>query len=1294
MDSGLVGALAAATHAAVHEPSARARSDRPNIDPEHVEAAAEVATETVSADTLLTAFRSDTLAVAIDRNAEVDRETFLTAVAEHVEAADVDVDALVDRYLTELQNRLTSDLAALREIVRYDTTTSDDVRRLSTQHEAPGDSVRGFDQLTRADLENGRVNDEHCWRRAFTPAEAWVGYPLERERPLADGGRRNLTNELLDTLAEGGAAALLGAPGSGKTTATRMAMAEWVRRHNDGTVFYRRQGVQSPLSPATLMQAVESARKDGPVLVAVEDVARPGSYPVYEVAAEFERTDDVCFLVNSRERELLDSASDLREVYDDARRYQDVVQVRSAVFTSVDMPSLDAREIERFTENYSEVTGKKVSLGSDSDAILSQIRYHSGVSPMLLLAYYLPVWQTETSADRNVSALTENVRQVFRYVHGESELTPGTEGGEQTLMMQVALAVNVLNAAEVPVRKEFLLALGDDATDRDTILRVADHLRGQILFNEGDNGEFETHHPLWSRLYLSEQLNRGQGGEPVRMFETVVNALFRLFDDETLREDIRKTLRTDTQLLIQIEQGREKAARRFVENVFKIGEDRPELQPLYGTSKYSRIELPSAGGARTAVKAAFSRAKMFNSRGESERELAETEWAWERATEEGIDDGEIAARYHTQRGHYARRQGDFETAREHYEQAREKALGDHQSQHEAKSLDNLGVVARSLGEYEEAREYHERSLEIKREIGDRAGEADSLDNLGVVARSLGEYEEAREYHERSLAIRQEIGDRAGEADSLGNLGVVAGSLGEYEQAREYHEESLALKREIGDRAGEANSLGNLGVLARSLGEYEQAHEYHEESLAIRQKIGDRAGEANSLDNLGVVARSLGEYEEAREYHETSLEIKREIGDRADEANSLDNLGVVARSLGEYEQAREYHEESLALRREIGDRAGEANSLANLGAVGHEQENYEAAIRNYSGATDVFREIGVVRRTLNVLSNLTQAAAAAGDNTTAVDACEEALDLIEQSDLDGLAQRAREFRIRLARLDDTPAGTVRLYYHALGHALEEDVATATKLFGDLWRRHDYEDETVVSVALAGGVALAALAETRESDTEPDVDTEMILETVSDREDVLGAPERDVYVALSGSDPGTTPDDFREVAENIDPDSFAEEVQQLEYSVFADLFEEVHYDNELVAEDAERSYNLALAALTRDDLERATGHFRQAWRAREEHDPSTEAYDAATAAGVGLAAHQVLLDDIEPEAAPLAEIENLAGLSPAVKAVATRLHGDDPATTSEELREVADTTDDPSPADLETIAFAEMLRALND
>ncbi|MFB6177072.1 MAG: tetratricopeptide repeat protein, partial [Halobaculum sp.] len=339
-----------------------------------------------------------------------------------------------------------------------------------------------------------------------------------------------------------------------------------------------------------------------------------------------------------------------------------------------------------------------------------------------------------------------------------------------TLRERIALRVNVLNAAEWAVRREFLLADGESAEEYEEIDGLIDAMQDLFWF-EHDGPNYRTHHQYWSALYLDEHLNNADSEDVARRrFEECLNGMFELFDSEEKRDRLRQYFGGTTGLLDGVDEVPQPFADKLVGDVFEVGERRPKLVPLFGESQYSGIELPEVCSNRARVDAVFSRVEMYRGVGDSDRESTEIGWAAELSKELDLESEYITGNDYTRRGHHARRQGDFETAHKLYQQALDLARQNENRAGAATSLGNLGLVAQRQGEYEAAREYHEDSLDIKRDIGDRAGAAKSLGNLGLVARNQGEYEAAREYHQDSLDIKRDIGDRAGAAKSLNNLG--------------------------------------------------------------------------------------------------------------------------------------------------------------------------------------------------------------------------------------------------------------------------------------------------------------------------------------------------------------------------------------------------------------------------------------------------------------------------------------------------------------------------------------------
>jgi tetratricopeptide (TPR) repeat protein len=284
----------------------------------------------------------------------------------------------------------------------------------------------------------------------------------------------------------------------------------------------------------------------------------------------------------------------------------------------------------------------------------------------------------------------------------------------------------------------------------------------------------------------------------------------------------------------------------------------------------------------------------------------------------------------------------------------------------------------------------------------------------------------------------------------------------------------------------------------------------------------------------------------------------EINEEAEAAHMgrlVTQRGHLAINQGDYDRAREYYEQSLEIHREIGDRAGEASSLSNLGNIARDKNDLEVAQEHYKEGSELFCELGAVRRALRSLSSLSVTATERDDTGTALDTSETALSLIEEADFNGLEEWGRKFQIRAARLQNTPESTVRLYYHALGHILENEGGTALSLLKSTWDRHEqYEPEDGIhSVILAAGVGVAAHLELFDGDEE-ETDPDSVLSAIEPHTDDLSTAARALFCYLTGADPEATPADLREEAgESGDEVSIAAHLTSIEARAYAELLE---------------------------------------------------------------------------------------------------------------------------------------------
>jgi tetratricopeptide (TPR) repeat protein len=175
------------------------------------------------------------------------------------------------------------------------------------------------------------------------------------------------------------------------------------------------------------------------------------------------------------------------------------------------------------------------------------------------------------------------------------------------------------------------------------------------------------------------------------------------------------------------------------------------------------------------------------------------------------------------------------------------------------------------GNYDAARDYFEQALLVARNVGDREAEAQALSGLGMVRCYLGDYDTARSYLAHSLEICEEIGDLGGRADSFSKLAVIYHFLGNPETSQRYCELALNILQTVEYKAIESYSLTNMGHAQFEQGHLEKAVTSYQKALGLRQAMKQKAAAVDIVAGLARVAL-------AQEDLQTSLRYIDEISD--------------------------------------------------------------------------------------------------------------------------------------------------------------------------------------------------------------------------------------------------------------------------------------------------------------------------------------------------------------------------------------------------------------------------------
>ncbi len=276
---------------------------------------------------------------------------------------------------------------------------------------------------------------------------------------------------------------------------------------------------------------------------------------------------------------------------------------------------------------------------------------------------------------------------------------------------------------------------------------------------------------------------------------------------------------------------------------------------------------------------------------------------------------------------------------------------------EAEALTGLGNADRRQGRYEQATSHLQQALALYSDVGDRTGQARALHNLGLVNLRRGRPQQAMSHQQQALGLYRDTGDRTGEARALKGLGTIDQLQGRYQQATGHFRQALALCHETGDRTSEGEAVGNLAELALRQSRYRQAAGYYLQALAIFRETGNPEGEASALAGLGDTDLRQGRYQEAIGHQQQALARFRETGDQSSEAQVLNGLGEVFFATGQPDHSSAWHTTALGLASQIGDKYEQARAHAGLGRAHHAAGNAGQARGHWQQALALYTELG-------------------------------------------------------------------------------------------------------------------------------------------------------------------------------------------------------------------------------------------------------------------------------------------------------------------------------------------------
>jgi DNA-binding SARP family transcriptional activator len=217
-----------------------------------------------------------------------------------------------------------------------------------------------------------------------------------------------------------------------------------------------------------------------------------------------------------------------------------------------------------------------------------------------------------------------------------------------------------------------------------------------------------------------------------------------------------------------------------------------------------------------------------------------------------------------------------------------------------------------------------RGLELYRMIGDKRGEGLAHSGLATIHRVLTHHAVALGHASEALQMFEAVGDRHLQAQLRGTIGAILVKQGTLDEASGWLADGLRIARELGDRHREATILRTSSELHSATGDTVEALLCLVRSLTIFNELGDDRCAAYAQQNMGRVYADAGDHSRAAlVLGRSAIEFRRN-GDRRNEADCWQQLGSLGDGESAYphlERALRLWE-SLA----ESDRAHEARAL--------------------------------------------------------------------------------------------------------------------------------------------------------------------------------------------------------------------------------------------------------------------------------------------------------------------------------------------------------------------------------
>jgi CHAT domain-containing protein/Tfp pilus assembly protein PilF len=369
-----------------------------------------------------------------------------------------------------------------------------------------------------------------------------------------------------------------------------------------------------------------------------------------------------------------------------------------------------------------------------------------------------------------------------------------------------------------------------------------------------------------------------------------------------------------------------------------------------------------------------------------------------------------------------------------------------------RALESVGYRYKYQGEWDKAKQHFQQAVDLAHKTESKSLEADSQSALADVLWSQGQTHAALEDYRGILAVYESLGDLPKQAATRNNLGFLLRSRGEYAAAEKEFHAALDLSQKTGDRIQEANARTGLCFLAADRGDITGAKQIQESVLKLYEETQNPFGQAYAITTLGQINRYTGHLREALANALDALARYQTLQSPIDEAKAHIDVARVYESLRNYPEALQHVNNALSMEENrFHSPFLREGALEALGTVYAKLHNYEESLKAYGQAEKIAAELNLANDVIGFKVEEAEVYRTKGDYPVAQKLLAEALEArtrlgtdLDTSDihdeLGKVAYRTKDYTAAARELDAALAGWERqdarsslwetLYYRGL------------------------------------------------------------------------------------------------------------------------------------------------------------------------------------------------------------------------------------------------------------------------